>query len=109
MAKHEFGMMKKPPGQNEVYVDYKPEKYDCISVDDDYIQPLLEKLSRLDCYWHSLKRPEKGLTYTGITLIPPSSLEVFITVLDGATGTEELKALLIKAEEEGKYIIHYGL
>ena len=88
MAKHEFGIMNKAPSQDENYNSYEPQKYDCISVDDDYIQPLLDSLSELKCFWHSLARPELNLTYTG---------------------TGELKELLIKAKEKNKFVIHYGL
>lgn len=44
MAKHEFGIMNVNPKPNKRYDSYEPEKYDCISVHDDYIGPLLEKL-----------------------------------------------------------------
>jgi len=109
MAKHEFGIMKVAPRLNKRYDTYEPEKYKCISVDDDYIEPLLERLSQIDCYWHSLERPEKNLAYCGITLIPPSSLQRFIELLEGTVGTEELRSLLMKAKEEDKFIIHFGI
>ena len=47
MAKHEFGIMNVNPKPNKRYDTYEPEKYDCISVHDDYIEPLLEKLAAL--------------------------------------------------------------
>ena len=101
--------MKDAPAQHRRYDTYEPEKYDCISVHDDDIEPLLEKLSSLDCFWHTLSRPEKNLAYCGITLIPPSSLNRFIELLEGTAGTEELKDLLTKAEEEDKFVIHFGI
>lgn len=109
MAKHEFGIMKVAPRQNKRYDTYEPEKYDCISVHDDYIEPLLERLSQIDCYWHSLEHPEKNLAYCGITLIPPSSLKRFIELLEGTVGTEELISLLMKAKEDEKFVIHFGI
>ena len=59
----------------------------------DYIEPLLEKLAALDCFWHTLDRPKKNLAYCGVTLIPPSSFNEFIGILDGTIGTEELRSL----------------
>lgn len=109
MAKHEFGIMNVSPKLNKRYDSYEPEKYDCISVHDDYIEPLLEKLAYIECYWHTLDRLEKGLAYYGITLIPPSSMEQFIDCLEKKTGTEELIKLLLKAKEEEKFVIHFGI
>ncbi len=109
MAKHEFGIMKITPKLNERYDTYEPEKYDCISIHDDFIEPLLDKLAHIDCYWHTLDRPEGGLAYCGITLIPPSSLEQFVVLLDGTIGTDELKSLLLKAKAEDKFVIHFGI
>lgn len=45
MAKHEFGIMDKAPTLEQEYNDYKPEKYHCISVEDEDIESLLEDLS----------------------------------------------------------------
>ena len=109
MAKHEFGIMKVTPKLNERYDTYEPEKYDCISIDDDFIEPLLDKLAQIDCYWHTLNQPGSGLEYCGISLIPPSSLEQFVVLLDGTIGTDGLKSLLLRAKTEGKYVIHFGI
>ena len=109
LAKHEFGIMNLSPELNQRYDSYEPEKYNCISVPDDCIEPLLEKLKHIEFYWHTLERPGKGLAYSGITLIPPSSMRSFIELLEGACGTEELRSLLLKAKEEGKFVIHFGI
>lgn len=109
MDNHEFGIMKNDPIYSKEYVEYEPRKYNCISVNDEYIQPLLEDLNNLDCYWHSLERPEKNLAYTGITLIPPSSLEMFLDVIKNNPGTDELEILLKQAKRDNKFVIHYGL
>mgnify|MGYP003300177947 CR=1 FL=1 len=109
MAKHEFGIMNVNLKPNKRYDTYEPEKYDCISVHDDYIEPLLEKLAVLDCFWHTLDRAEKNLAYYGITLIPPSSFDELIKILEGTAGTEELRKLILKAKQEDKFIIHYGI
>jgi len=42
MPRHEFGILE--ANQIEEHYTYDPEKYNCISVDDDIILPLLEKL-----------------------------------------------------------------
>ena len=34
---------------------------------------------------------------------------MFIDILKGAVGTEELKKLLMEAEKEDKYVIHFGI
>ena len=109
MAKHQFGIMSLSPKLNERYDSYEPEKYDCIPIHDDYIEPLLEKLACIQCYWHTLERPERGLAYCGITLIPPSSIEQFVECLKGKVGTEELIKLLLKAKAEKKFVIHFGI
>ena len=74
MAKHEFGIMPVAPQPGERYDQYGPWKYGCISVDDDYLEGIIEKLTSIDFYWHALSVEGKGLAYCGITLIPPSSL-----------------------------------
>ncbi len=109
MPKHEFGIMTFDPQPEEVFEVYEPEKYNCITVDDDYIEVLLPKLSVVDCFWHTLYNPNKNLAYCGITLIPPDSMDLFIELIDGAVGTEKLKELMIKAKEDNKYIIHFGI
>jgi len=38
MAKHEFGVMESAPVSGKRYDDYEPQKYNCISVDDVYIE-----------------------------------------------------------------------
>ena len=37
MPKHEFGIMQKEPSFYEHYDTYEPQKYNCIAVDDDFI------------------------------------------------------------------------
>lgn len=82
MAKHEFGIMMDAPQPGKRYDEYEPWKYDCISVDDDYVEGIAEKLGFIDFYWHTLSIKEKGLAYCGVSLVPPSSLKAFIDVID---------------------------
>ena len=109
MAKHEFGIMSEAPRHGKRYDRYEPEKYACISVDDDYVAAIAERLTAIDFYWHTLSVKGKVLAYCGITLIPPSSLYAFIGVIAGDSHLSELKELLEKALDEDKWVIHYGL
>lgn len=109
MAKHEFGIMDVSPTLEQEYNKYEPEKYHCISVEDESIEPMLEEFSAIPCYWHSLKREERGLAYYGITIIPPYSIKEFISAIDGKKQFKELKALLQKAHKENKFVIHFGI
>ena len=109
MPNHEFGIMPSNPLKGERYDCYSPEKYNCISVDDDYILPLLKKLNEVQCYHHTTDRKEYGLAYYGITLIPPESLSSVIEIIWGNKNLSELLALLSKAEKQNKYVIHFGI
>ena len=109
MAKHEFGIMDIAPTLKQEYNKYEPEKYHCISVEDEYIGPLLKELSVIPCYWHSLKQEKRGLAYYGITLIPPHSLKEFISVIDSKMQFNELRNLLSKASNDNKFVIHFGI
>ncbi|MCR5599493.1 MAG: hypothetical protein K6G33_01930 [Ruminococcus sp.] len=109
MCAHEFGIMHKAPKPKDIYVEYSPDQYDLIAVDDDFIQNIVGKLSILKCYWHTLERPELGLAYYGITLIPPESLEAFIGITLKFSELSELTALLSEAQLENKFVIHFGI
>lgn len=85
MPKHEIGLMQHEPMKGVRYDSYEPEKYNCISINDDFIEPLLAELSDIDCYWHSVDNPSKGLAYWGITLIPPEALDSIIDVINNIT------------------------
>ncbi|MGI6677834.1 MAG: hypothetical protein ACOX2Q_01795 [Dehalobacterium sp.] len=63
MAKHEFGIVQKRTSTKERFDSYEPQKYNCIVVDDDFIEPIMMDLQSIDCYWHTLQRAEKGLAY----------------------------------------------
>ena len=38
MSKHNFGIMNNKPMNEERFDEYEPNKYNCISVDDDFIE-----------------------------------------------------------------------
>ena len=108
MAKHEFGIMESAPVSGKRYGEYEPKKYNCISVDDDYIEGI-DQLLIFDSFRHTIDIPMKGLNYIGITLIPPESLEEFLTVIGDGSEYADLRKLLIDAMRRNKYVIHYGL
>lgn len=109
MAKHEFGIMMDAPQQGKRYDEYEPWKYACISVDDAYLEGVVERLTSIDFYWHTLSVKGKGLAYCGVTLVPPCSLKAFIDVVADNSELSELKKLLEKALSNNKWVIHYGL
>ena len=69
MAKHEFGIIQIAPQKGKRYDEYEPQKYDCISVNDDYIEKIVSDFDDIDFYWHSIDIPGKGLSYCGISQI----------------------------------------
>ena len=104
---HEFGIMSTDPQAGKRYDVYEPQKYGCIAVQDEIVEDFGDAVLRdLLCYWHTLDRPGKGLTYTGVTLIPPGSLPV---LLEAADVCEPLRALVLRAISENRFIIHFGL
>ena len=108
MAKHEFGIMESAPVSGKRYDEYESKKYNCISVDDDYIEGI-EQLLIFDSFRHTIDIPMKGLNYIGITLIPPKSLDAFLTVIGDGAEYADLRKLLIDAKNRNKCVIHYGL
>ena len=65
MLKHQFGIMMTDPASEQIFEEYEPDKYDCIAVDDEYVQAVAEKLARVSVYWHGLDRPESGWRIMG--------------------------------------------
>ena len=78
-------------------------------MDDVCLEGIVERLSTIDFYWHTLSVKGKGLSYCGITLVPPGSLKAFIDVLADKSELSELKELLEMALDNNKWVIHYGL
>ena len=109
MPRHEFGIMQSEPMKGERFDEYEPEKYDCITIDDVFIEPLLSELLDINFYWHSIDVPGKGIAYWGITLIPPVSLHSMIDKISNITELHLLKELLINAKNESKFVIHFGI
>jgi hypothetical protein len=94
------------------YDEYEPHKYNCIAVEDDWIIELLPDLSRMKTFFHSFDRPDFGLAYTGVTLIPVESLDLFYDVVTSsphAHALQELAQKIAQAKEQGKWMIHFGI
>ena len=109
MVKHEFGIMLDAPKKGKYYDEYEPWKYECISVDDKDLEGVVERLSSIDFYWHTLSVKGKGLAYYGVTLVPPDSLKAFIDAIADIPKLCELKKLLEEALDQNKWMIHYGI
>ena len=109
MAKHEFGIMESAPISGKRYDEYELKKYNCIAIDDDYIEDIQEQLLVFDSFCHTVDIPMNGLNYAGITLIPPSSIAAFLTVIGTSSEYADLRNLLMDAKNRNKYMIHYGL
>ncbi|WP_102275310.1 short-chain dehydrogenase [Cytobacillus massiliigabonensis] len=111
---HEFGIIDDFDSMKS-YNDYTPYEYNCISVDDDIINSLSEQLAIMKTYFHSFKRPEFGLAYWGITIIPLESLTLFYNVVASSRSfkksseLQELASKIIQATEGKKYMIHFGV
>ena len=109
MAKHEFGIMEAAPEKRRRYDEYEPQKYNCISVNDDYLEDIIAEFDHIDFYWHTTDIKGKGICYVGITLIPPEALASFADVIKEKNGLAELYNLILKAKNENNWIIHFGL
>jgi len=109
MAKHEFGIMKSDPIKGHRYDEYEPQKYDCISVEDEYIERIDAELMALKCYAHTLDVSIYGLAYCGVTLIPPEAIEQFISLIESQAEMNDLKNLLCEALKKNRFVIHFGL
>ncbi len=109
MLRHGFGIMPEDPRPGIQYEEYEPDKYNCIFVEDESLLPILDELKEMKCYWHSIDRQEKGLAYHGVSLIPPESFEIFKCSVSGKDNLQELQDLILEAECEKRYIIHFGV
>lgn len=111
MATHESGMMQNESINNERFDEYEPNKYHCIVIDDDFIEPILIDLQNVTCYWHTLQALGRGIAYYGITLIPPESMDLLIQILSLQDKLEytDLISLANQVKQENKYIIHFGI
>ncbi|MFS1518802.1 short-chain dehydrogenase [Bacillus sp. SCS-151] len=111
---HEFGIIDNFNVRQD-YNYYDPKEYNCIAVDDDLINDLSKNLNIMKSYFHSYTRPEYGLAYWGITIIPPESLSLFYDVVVSSPNFKKsdelakLAAKITQSKEEKKYMIHFGI
>lgn len=111
---HEFGVLDSNIQQSS-YDHFTPERYDCVSVDGELVDGLIDELRNMRTYFHSYDHPEYGLAECGVTLIPYESLALFYQVIKKtmyAHESEELDRLVSKiaqAQVEKKDMIHFGL
>jgi hypothetical protein len=112
---NEFGIIEQFETDKNYGDEYEPKKYNCIAVDDDFVNAIIKLLSIMKSYWHCFSRLEFGLDHWGITLIPPESMDLFYEVIVKSKyfkKSEELAALaslILKAKQDNKFIIHYGV
>ena len=106
---HAFGIMNQPPRPGQRYDDYAPERYVCAWAEDDELGEAAEALSGADCYWGTLDRPEKGLAWCGVTLLPPESLPCLLAALEGRPALQAVYRLLRRAEQAHQFVIHFGI
>lgn len=109
VANHEFGIMEEAPQKGVRYDSYEPQKYNCFAIDDTIIASIANQFLDITMYWHTLDRLEKGLAYSGITLIPPSSINAIIDVIIDEKELSIFKELLLSAKQQNKFVIHYGV
>lgn len=50
MAKHEFCIMQETPKKGVCYDKYEPQRYNCISANDDYMEDIVVKFMDIDFY-----------------------------------------------------------
>ncbi|MFS1512407.1 short-chain dehydrogenase [Chengkuizengella sp. SCS-71B] len=111
---HEFGIID-DFNIGKDYGYYVPKEYNCISVGDDLINDLSKHLKIMKSYFHSYSRPEYGLAYWGVTIIPPESLSLLYDVVVSSPNFKKsdeltkLAAKIIQSKEEKKYMIHFGI
>jgi hypothetical protein len=99
----------------KIMASMAPQEYNCISVDDDLISDISRFLHIMKSYYHSYKRPELGLAYWGVTIIPPESLPMFLDVVISSVNFKKsaelsnLSVKIIEAKEQKKHMIHFGI
>ena len=97
------------------YIDYESKKFNCISVGDNVVSDLMEQLLIMKTYFQTFNRPACGLAYHGTTIIPPESLSLFCDIvissscLKKSADLQELVLIIIRAIEEEKHMIHFGI
>ncbi|WP_277490782.1 MULTISPECIES: hypothetical protein [unclassified Breznakia] len=108
---NDFAIIDKVRRNNE-YSFADAKNYKRIRILDYYVSFWADQLEDMNTFWHRLDSPNTALARAGVTIIPPRSLPLFYEVVEEAAQTkeeQELLALIEKAIEEKKYIIHFGV
>lgn len=111
----EFGIIDEFEKDKDYSLEYEPQKYNCIAIDDNILNDWWNELILIKTYFNSYCRPKFALARWGVTLIPPESLDDFYNIVSKdkrSKSSKELIDLMILLREailENKYIIHYGV
>jgi hypothetical protein len=111
----EFGIIDEFEKDKDYSSNYEPEKYNCVSIDDDILNDWWDELILVNTYFHCYSSPNFALARWGVTLLPPESLGDFYNIVSkdrrskSSKGLIDLIILLKKAISENKYVIHYGV
>ncbi|WXR63094.1 hypothetical protein WG909_08195 [Peptostreptococcaceae bacterium AGR-M142] len=109
----EFGIIEEFKEDEEYF--YEPQKYNCISINDDILNDWWDELSLIQTYFNSYGEVNWGLNRWGTTIIPPKSLDAFYEIVSKdkksktSNDLNELMILLRTAISKNKYIIHFGV
>jgi hypothetical protein len=108
MVFHDFGIITDDKIE---YKDYEPAKYGCVEVDEDALDNIAIQFKDIDTFWHSRLRPNYGLAYWGITLIPPRSLGAFKAIFEATENLAfaEVVTVINNAIAQNKWVIHFGV
>lgn len=88
------------------------KKHNCISVNEDFFDEVINKVENIDTYFQSYDNKGKCINPCGVTLIPPQSLLSLINViysLENSNKAKSLIKLINKAHKENKFIICFGI
>jgi hypothetical protein len=111
----EFGIIDNLDYEKDYSKTYQPEKYGCIAVCSDALSDWYPLLTDMPSFYHTYSRPEFNFALYGVTLIPPSSLDLLTDVMKSKTRDEfmadtlDIIELLEKAKSEDKFVIIYGV
>lgn len=110
----EFGIIEHFD-KNKDYGIYEPEKYNCISIEDNWMNLLYKPLLIMKTYFGDFSKPMTSFSRWGVTLIPPESLDIFydtVVSLPQFHSSEEfadLATIIYDAQQKDKYVIHFGV
>lgn len=102
-------MMPQVPEKGQRFDEYEPQKFACISVDDEAIEKIMPQLNEVELFHHTVDEPKKGLAYYGITLISPRAEREILDLIKGSDDLANLEALTETALMFDKWIIHFGI